>query len=165
MKEERRILISARIFAPTVRCLEALQRRRERCAGDDITARYDAFMLDPGLGPPVYLSSDGRIIWDDDIRGVVGTRGEAFSALAAGCKRTGVVELLELIPPRPVASADCSECAAAGWFDFHGRLKDTSGTAFSVVCMKCAGLGWTAPSVILTESVLEGRAGGADDPR
>ena len=105
-------------------------------------------------GPPTYLSSDGRIVWDDDISGVVGTRAEAYAAILAGVK-TGVLELRDLLPPRELSSADCSECSATGWFDAHGQLKDVHGKSFSFVCPKCAGLGWTSPSVVLTDSVLE----------
>jgi hypothetical protein len=154
-ESERRILVSVQLFEPTPDMLAALRERRKSRGEDDVTATYDAFMLEPGLGPPTYLSSDGRIIWDDDIWGVVGTRGEALAAIQAGVKKTGVVELGHLLPLRPFAAADCSECSATGWFDAHGQLRDAGGMAFSVVCMKCAGLGWTAASLVLTDSVLD----------
>jgi hypothetical protein len=103
----------------------------------------------------VYLSSDGRIVWEDDGWGVVGTRVEALAAISAGVKKTGVVDLRGLLPTRSAMSIDCPECSASGWFDAHGELKDIHGQLFSVVCMNCAGLGWTASSLVLTESVLE----------
>lgn len=112
-------------------------------------------MLDGGLGPPVYLSSDGRIIWDDDGWGVVGTRAEALASIVVGAKKIGIRDLLNLLPSRPTSSLDCPECSGSGWFDAYGQLRNTSGQLFSVVCMKCAGLGWTAPSLMLTDPVLD----------
>ena len=151
----RRILVSARIFRPSTQLLAALRQLREARGADEITDAYDAFLLDPGLGPPTYLTSDGRIVWDDDIWDVAGTRADAFTALLAGVRKTGLSELRELMPPRPPTSSDCAECSATGWFDAHGALIDVNGRPFSIVCSKCAGLGWTDPSVVLDESVLE----------
>jgi hypothetical protein len=151
----RRILVSARIFAPSARLVARLRQLRAERGADEITETYDAFMLDPGLGPPTYLSSDGRIVWDDDMWGVVGTRADAFSAIQAGVAKTGVLELLELLPGRAPSAVDCDDCSATGRFDAHGNLKDVHGKAFAVVCPKCAGLGWIAPSMGLTDSVLE----------
>jgi hypothetical protein len=143
------------MFEPSAQLLAALREQRRLRGTDGIMERHDAFMLDPGLGPPVYLSSDGRVIWDDDGWGVVGTRADALSSILAGVKRTGILELLSLLPPRPAVSVNCPECSASGWFDAHGQLRDVSGHPYSVVCMNCAGLGWTAPSLVLTESVLD----------
>lgn len=151
----RRILVSARIFAPSVALVARLRQIRDEDGADEITQTYDAFMLDPGLGPPTYLSSDGRIVWDDDMWGVVGTRADAFSAIRAGVGKTGVLALLELLPARKPSAINCNDCSATGWFDAHGQLKDVHGKAFSFVCPECAGLGWNDPSVVLTESVLE----------
>jgi hypothetical protein len=154
-QSESRIVVSARIFEPSPDLIAKLRAIRDRRGPDQITQAYDAFMLDPGLGPPTYLSSDGRIVWDDDIWGVVGTRGEAFAAILVGVKKTGVAGLRDLLPSRASSSVDCSECHATGWFDAHGQLKDMEGKPTSFVCPKCSGLGWTSPSVVLTESVLE----------
>jgi len=143
------------MFEPSPQLLAALREQRRLRGTDDIMETHDAFMLDPGLGPPVYLSSDGRVVWDDDGWGVAGTRAEAFASILAGVKKTGILELLSLLPPRVEASVDCGECSASGWFDAHGQLQDINGRPFSFVCMKCAGLGWTAPSLRLTDSVLD----------
>ena len=152
----RRLLISAKLFELTAEQLAALSHRRETSTADDIVTKYDAFMLDPGLGPPTYLSSDGRIIWDDaEWWSVRGTRFDAFAALRAGADKTGIVELLQLLPARPADSAGCETCAGTGRFGADGRLQDVEGKLFSVVCNRCAGLGWTAASLNLAESVLE----------
>jgi hypothetical protein len=153
----RRTLVSIRMFEPSTQLVAALREQRRVRGTDDMMQTYDAFMLDPGLGPAVYLSSDGRIVWDDDGWGVPGTRADAFASILAGVKKTGIAELLALLPPRTTEAIDCPHCAATGWFDAHGQLKDVNGRLFSVVCMKCAGLGWTDPSILLSESILETR--------
>ena len=149
-ESKRRILVSQRMFEPTLGLLDALREHRRLRGGDEITEKYDAFMLDPGLGPPVYLSCDGRIIWDDDGWGVVGTRADAIASVLAGIKKTGIVDLRNLLPVRPSASVDCPECDATGWFDAHGQFQDVNGRPFSIICMTCAGLGWTDHSLVLT---------------
>ena len=151
----RRVLVSRRLFDLSPSLLEALRTLRDRRGQDDVTRMHDAFMLDPGLGPPTYLTSDGRIIWDDDGWGVVGTRGEALAAIAAGIQKTGVSHLEELMPSRPTGSMDCPDCSATGRFDAHGQLQDVDGHPFSVVCSKCSGLGWADPFIVLSETVLE----------
>jgi hypothetical protein len=155
LKYDRRVIVSARIFEPSPELLAKLRIVRERWGDDDITRAYEAFSLDGGLGPPTYLSTDGRIVWDDDVWGVIGTRGEAFAAVVAGAQKTGVPELRDLLPARESPASDCADCHATGRFDFDSELKDTENRPFSIVCPQCAGLGWTAPSVMLTESVLE----------
>jgi hypothetical protein len=152
---QRRILVSKRLFQPDAALVSELQKYRELHGADDVMRAYDAFLLDPGLGPAVYLSADGRIVWDDDFWGVTATRGEALASVLAGVKKTRIDALKSLLPERPTDASDCSNCEASGWFDAHGQLQDIHGQRFSVVCMTCAGLGWTAQSVNLQESVLE----------
>lgn len=154
-EDRRRILVSKRLFQPNAALVSELQAYRQAHGSDDVMRAYDAFLLDPGLGPAVYLSTDGRVIWDDDFWGVKATRGEALASISAGVKKTRIGALLSLLPPRPGDASDCSNCSASGWFDAHGQLQDVQGRHFSVVCMTCAGLGWTAPSIDLRESVLE----------
>jgi hypothetical protein len=137
-QSERRIVVSARIFELSPQLIAGLRNVQERRGSDDITRQYDAFMLDPGMGPPTYLSSDGRIVWDDDLWGVIGTRAEAFAAIMVGVKKTGMVELRDLLPPRGPSSVDCAECLATGWFDWHGQLKDLASERVSFVCPQCA---------------------------
>ncbi len=152
----RRLLVSAKLFELTAEQLSALCNQRNTSGDDEVMTKYDAFMLDPGLGPPTYLSRDGRIIWDDaEWWGVKGTRFEAFAAVRAGADKTGVVDLLRLLPARRADAVGCETCAGTGRFDPNGQLQDVKGRPCSVVCGRCAGLGWTAPSLELTESVLE----------
>lgn len=155
-QSSKRIVVSAPLFQPSAELLAALKERRLVCGVDEITTAYAAFLLDPDLGPATYLTSDGRIVWDDDeMWGVVGNRGEVFAAVVAGAQKTGIVALLSLLPQRTPSAIDCERCSATGRFDFNGQLQDVHGKAFSVVCMTCAGLGWTDPALALTDSVLE----------
>ncbi len=58
---------------------------------DEIETQHDAFLLDPGMGPMVYLTADGRILqdsrgWDGDV--VVEVVGyKANAALLIGAKK------------------------------------------------------------------------------
>ena len=154
-QSKRRLVVSARIFEPSEVLIARLREVERQRGTDEVAKTHDAFLLDPGLGPPTYLSSDGRIVWDDDIWGVRGTRAEAFAAIVAGVRKTGVLELRELLPPRGSSAIDCRDCSATGRFDAQGQRKDADGKVFSIVCPKCAGLGWTESSLVLTDSVLE----------
>src|SRR6185436_10923397 len=98
---ERRLVISQKYFQVPADLLERLQGLRASRPADAIEREHDAFLLDPGVGPPTYLAADGRILWDDDMWGVEPTRGEAYAAIVVGARKTGVRDLLRLLPPRP----------------------------------------------------------------
>ena len=148
-------LVSARLFEPSQHLIELL-RARASTGGDEILELYDAFLLDPGLGPSTYLTSDGRIVWDDaEFWGVRGTRAEAFAAVVVGAEKTGIGALRSLLPARHAGGIDCNSCSATGWYDMQGQLRDLEGKPFSIVCSTCAGLGWIDDSIVLMESVLE----------
>ncbi|WP_437593381.1 hypothetical protein [Sorangium sp. So ce1000] len=81
---------------------------------DEVEDKYDALLLDLGMGPMTYLTSDGRVLedlrgWDGDELVEVGSLS-AHSALIVGARKTGTVELLELIPQPPPGSSVCSKC-------------------------------------------------------
>ena len=135
--------------------MSELRAHRDVRGHDDLTRTYDAFMLDPGLGPPVYLTTDGRVVWDDDIWGVTGTRAEALASTFAGIQKTGIGRLRDLLPARLSDAVDCANCRATGRFDADGNMVDVHGRHFSVICMTCAGVGWLSPSLRLEEIVLD----------
>ncbi|MCA9607997.1 MAG: hypothetical protein KC619_20450 [Myxococcales bacterium] len=113
---------------------------RERQRPDDITERFDAVVLDPGMGAPAYLTRDGRVVIDDrDGWGVRGTRREVWIAIAAGTQKTGVLALYDLLPRRPTGAEPCHACAGA--------------RAAGVICHDCAGLGWRSSGFDLDEVV------------
>jgi hypothetical protein len=155
MDPTRRILISRRLFIPDEDLVLALRAIRETRGFDEIAVRYDAFVLDGGLGPPTYLSADGRLIWDDDIWGVRGTFGEALAAVVAGSRKNALPTLRVLLPSRDEAAFDCAECDATGQVDAHGQMRDVEGRRLSVVCPLFGGLGWQSAKISLCASVLE----------
>ena len=85
-----------------------LQAWRERRAPHDVFEReHDAFCLDGGLGPAFYLTTQGLVLrdgvgWDDEpVREA--PDAEAVQALVVGAKKTGIRDLLDLLPDRSPA--------------------------------------------------------------
>jgi hypothetical protein len=108
----------------------------------DVEQAYDAFLLDPGMGPMSYLTSDGRILedqrgWDGtDIVELTGWR--AHAALVIGARKTGIVELADLIPAAPKGSSPCPKCGGA-------RLAQASpAVGLEFPCLECDARGWIA---------------------
>jgi len=113
--------------------LRAVQARRAHT--DDVIEQNDAFLLDPGLGPALYLTSDGRVLVDyrewngSPVREA--TPEEAIIALVIGARKTGVAELLSLLPPPPADAQTCPICQGT---HYAGEQK--------WMCPKCSGRGW-----------------------
>lgn len=149
-----RTLVSERLFVLAPDLVVALEQHRRARGSDDITERFDAFLLDPGLGPATYLTRDGRIVWYDDMWGIVGTRGEALIAVRVGARKSGIAGLEDLLPVRRTDASDCAHCVATGQFDADGQMRDYEGRPFWIVCAECAGLGWRSPTLDLNEAVL-----------
>jgi len=78
---------------------------------DEVERAYDAFLLDPGMGPMVYLTADGRVLWDErgwDGDGVVEVTGvDARASLVVGARKTGLAALRALLPPAPAGAVVC----------------------------------------------------------
>ncbi|MBK8257858.1 MAG: hypothetical protein IPK82_34970 [Polyangiaceae bacterium] len=79
----RRIVVSIPLFQLTQSIVAALRKDRDERGHDNITEKYNAFLLDPGMGPATYLSSEGRIIWDD-YRAWVDLAARCINRLAGG---------------------------------------------------------------------------------
>lgn len=110
-------------------------------------ALYDAFLIDPGMGPMTYLTADGRVLldfrtWDSDEVPEVreATEDEAISALVVGAKKTGIPQLLDLIPPSPNNKSECPMCHGTRW------AEPCPNFGITIVCVTCSGRGWTAAS-------------------
>jgi hypothetical protein len=138
---ERRLVISEKYFQVTADLLARLRDLRASRPTDDIERAHDAFLLDPGLGPPTYLAADGRILWDDDMWGVEPTRGEAYAAIVVGARKTGLRDLLKLLPPRPPGTPNCGECNGGGRFTVGGPSSGEEQPS-SLLCPACRGIGW-----------------------
>ncbi len=109
----------------------------------EVEDKYDAFLLDPGMGPMTYLTADGRIlsdyrIWDGEGIQFETTLERAVPALVVGAKNTGIQSLLELIPSLP-NSTICNTCHGSRWFRFGTR------ETREIVCPTCSGLGQCMP--------------------
>lgn len=119
-----------------------------------LAGHRDCFLLDAGLGPAVYLCSSGHVVWEDDGCGVIPTRGKAFASIVVGAHKTGVTELLALLPRRPEDAQDCGACNGSGWLSFAVSPDEGPHAAKGCVCLDCGGLGWLSDEIDLsTESV------------
>ena len=130
--------------------LHALRQAQPDRGGDPLLREYDAFMLDPGMGPALILTTDGRVLEDgtcwDGTPVKEATDDAALEAIVIGFKKTGVLALLELLPPRPTMAGDCLRC--------HGnrfappQVEDASAEQLAqlprFICTSCHGLGWVA---------------------
>lgn len=128
------------VFSPD---LVARLRAAPRAYGPDaIETAYDAFLVDPGMGPMTYLTADGRVLWCDlEWWGVAEpTVGDACAAVAIGARNTGVSELRGLLPPRPDGAPVCPHCDGTGW-----AMTWRAGEAVREThCRPCDGVGWPA---------------------
>ena len=129
---------------------QLIEKLRERNPGghvaEEVMSTHNAFVLDLGLGPAHYLTLDGQVLVDErwffGARVREATDDEAISALVAGARKTGVQELLSLIPDPPPRSTACPRCNGSRWATLG--LKDVSGGEVRVVCATCSGRGWAA---------------------
>lgn len=110
----------------------------------DVERRFDAFLLDPGMGPMTYLTADGRVLldrrtWDgDDV--VEADDDEAISSLVVGAEKTGISALLTLIPPPVDGATTCPHCG--------GRRRAALGPIRELICVLCRGRGWATIEMI-----------------
>jgi len=122
--------------------LDSLRQRRESRPADEIETREDAFLLHPGLGPALYLTSDGRILRDGrewgDISIVEGTDDDAVAAIVIGAENWSLPELLKLLPTPPCNAVSCSQCEGSRWWS----IKDYYGKHAKVICPACGGYSW-----------------------
>ena len=111
---------------------------------DEVEGKHDTFLLDPGMGPMLYLTADGRVLTDG--RGWDGeplreaSDDEAIGAILVGAEKTGIVALLALLPRKPPNAEDCPTCAGARFAKLPTKSAD--GSEMSFVCWACRGRGW-----------------------
>ena len=141
---ENRLVVSEKYFDVPVDVVGQLRTMRAaRNRHDPIEREHNAFLLDPGLGPPTYLSADGRILWDDDGWGVEPALGLAYAAILTGAEKTRIPDLRRLLPPRPADAPTCPECDGTGLLG-KGEMTDLDGRPISIGCSACWGMGWQA---------------------
>jgi hypothetical protein len=117
--------------------------QKQRGWGGTIIERESAVCLFAGLGNPIYLTRDGRMLvgpcWPDDPPELrVANENEAIAGLVIGAKRFGNPELLTLLPPRPATASTCAPCTGTRWL----RFNDATGNPAEIVCPECGGRGW-----------------------
>jgi hypothetical protein len=112
----------------------------------EVEDQYDAFLIDPGMGPMTYITRDGRVLWDmrswqgDEVREVHDS--DAFTSIAVGARKTGIPELLSILPPRPADSSSCPKCMGTRSADI------VPGAGHVMICALCNGLGWTTKAMV-----------------
>ena len=120
---------AAKAFSEDMDCLRA-----------EVEDRYDAFLLDPGMGPMMYITSDGRILrdsrtWDGEGIQFETSLDAVIPVLVIGAKKTDIVSLLDLIPPLETG-APCTTCRGRRWFKIQNG---------EFVCPICHGRGECPP--------------------
>ncbi len=127
----------------------ALELYQATRSTDPIADRYHAFMLDPGLGPPTYITSDGRLIWDEaDIWRFIPTMNDALIGVAVGIEKTKIILLNTILPQKPNDAISCHTCKGTGSFEVP--INNIPKRFF---CKGCGSLGWTSPCLLLSEVV------------
>ena len=106
----------------------------------EIVKSEDAVVMFYGMGDPLYLTFDGRVIIEECFIEVkppreANTLAEAAMAIVVGAKIRNFPELLSILPERPQNAVDCEICQKSGWWG----LGETVGP---FVCHECGGLGW-----------------------
>lgn len=134
--------MSPKLFDLPASLIEELRAAESsRLYPDPESADPDIFLLDPGMGPETWLTSDGRIVWKY-FEPIEATPQSVYPAIVVGAMKTGVPGLLNLLPKRSADATDCDHCDGSGWFSAHGELKDVHGEPSAFVCLECSGLGW-----------------------
>jgi len=114
---------------------------------DEVEAQYDAFLLDPGMGPMTYLTANGRVLWDmrtwdGDSVVVLDELDKAIGAIVVGVENTGIEALYELLPTAPDDAQTCPMCRGTR------RSKPVPEFAREMICGLCAGRGWATATMI-----------------
>lgn len=116
--------------------IKELQKKDDH---DKIVKSENAVVMFYGMGDPLYLTLDGRVIIQDMLDEVppreAETLIEAAIAVVVGAKVRDFPELLSILPARPENALDCGNCENTGWFLAGGVLGP-------FVCGDCGGLGW-----------------------
>lgn len=116
-----------------------LRELQKKDLSDRIVKEYDAVTMFYGMGDPMYLTFDGRVIIYECFMEEKGIReaktfAEAAMAVTAGAKIRDFPELLSILPERPEDAVDCETCDKSGWLNIIPN--------YPFVCGDCGGLGW-----------------------
>lgn len=120
--------------------IPGLRELQKKDSNYEIVIAEDAVVMFYGMGDPLYLTLDGRVIIEECFMEDKGPReaktlAEAAMAIVVGAKIRNFPELLSILPERPQSALDCKNCHKSGW---HQVTKDLG----PFVCEDCGGLGW-----------------------
>lgn len=120
--------------------IHQLKELQKNDSNYQIVKSEDAVVMFYGMGDPLYLTLDGRVIIEECFMEEKGPREaenlvEAAMAVVVGAKIRNLPELLSILPDRPIDAFDCDNCEKSGWFRPGGVLGP-------FVCGDCGGLGW-----------------------
>jgi hypothetical protein len=127
-------------FDIPVELMPKLRELQQKDASYKIVQSEDAVVMFYGMGDPLYLTFDGRVIIEECFMEVIPPReatslAEAAMAVVVGAKIRDFPELLSILPERPKNAPDCENCNKSGWL----QLGESLGP---FVCGNCGGLGW-----------------------
>lgn len=104
-----------------------------------IVKSEDAVVMFYGMGDPMYLTLDGRVIIEDMLDEIPPREAKTFAevamAIVVGAKVRKFPELRSILPSRPQNAVDCENCDKSGWLQ-------PAPTLGPFVCGDCGGLGW-----------------------
>src|SRR5262245_47647258 len=107
--------------------LVAAHERAQANPAWKVGIREDAVWLHTDLWRSFYLTRGGRVLATDDLESEGGPREasdhETSAALVLGARNLAAPQLLDLLPSRPVAAADCSRCRGTRWWP----IRDVNG--------------------------------------
>jgi hypothetical protein len=114
---------------------------------DEVEEEQDAFLLDPGMGPMLYLTAGGVSLRTADPGTVEGLReatdAKAIAALITGAEKAGIKDLIVLLPRQPDDGTTCPMCAG------NRRAAPVAGfDQPKLICLVCGGLGWVVQAML-----------------
>jgi hypothetical protein len=74
--------------------------------------------------------------WDGDAVSQVHDEDAVIRAVVVGAKKTGIVELLDLLPKAPPDAVICDRCRGSRWSRLHPQFEPT------FPCGACGARGW-----------------------
>lgn len=120
--------------------IPGLRELQKKDSDYEIVKSEDAVVMFYGMGDPLYLTFDGRVIVEECFIEEKGPReaktfAEAAMAVVVGAKVRNFPELLSIFPDRPSNAIDCENCNKTGWLNIGENIGP-------FVCEECGGLGW-----------------------
>lgn len=117
-----------------------LRELQKKDSNYEIVKSEDAVVMFYGMGDPLYLTFDGRVIIEECFMEEKGSReaetlAEVAMAVVVGAKVRDFSELLSILPDRPKNAVGCENCGKSGWLQPAPALG-------AFVCGECGGLGW-----------------------